>query len=118
MSLQNKCEQPFVPFNFILMLSTTYKTESTATQTNAHKPHSKQQCIFALLMDDKRIVIGQSDNAARIVAHLNSGGHKLFRRALCVSRIIGIREVTETRTLPSVVAQFCKDFSEERVVCI
>ena len=78
----------------------------------------KQQCIFALHMTDNRIVVGQSANASKIIQYLNAGGHRDFRNTLCVRRIIGIREVTETRTLPSVVRQFCNEFGSDRVVCI
>ena len=96
----------------------TFKTESTTTQQYNAQNTRKQECIFAVLLYDGRIIIGKDSDAPRRIANLNGGMLSICPKALQVRRIIGIKEVNETRTLPSVVAQFCRDFGEERVVCL
>lgn len=92
------------------------KTESTSTIKTAAP--TKQKQIFALMLHDGRIVIGQSTNPCRRIAALNSGTNAAMPKPLMVNRILGIKEVTETRSLPSVVNQFCNDFGNDRVLCV
>jgi len=100
------------------MLSSAIKTEFTHTTDIAPTIQTDTPYIFAIMLFDRRIVIGMSTNAPKRVANINGGFYPHIGGSLCVRRIIGIKPVTETRTLPSVVAQFCRDFGEERVVCI
>lgn len=76
------------------------------------------QYIYALLLVDGRIAIGSSHNPAKKIQRINSGYCKQIPGAMKISRIIGIKEVNEDRSLPSVVAQFCRDFGEEQVLCL
>ena len=92
------------------------KTESSTLSKIEIAP--VQQYIYALLLVDGRIAIGQTHNPAKKIQRINSGYCKQIPGALKISRIIGIKEVNETRNLPSVVNQFCKDFGDERVLCI
>ena len=92
------------------------KTESTTLNNNA-QPYTDQY-IYALELVDGRIAIGQAKNAAKAIASVNSGDCKLIPKALQVRHIIGVKEVNESRTLPSVVAQFCNDFGDDKVVCV
>jgi hypothetical protein len=103
------------PFHFYLMHTAISKTESTLT---SFEIAPVAQYIYALLLVDGRIVVGQHHNPAKKVQRINSGYCKQIPGALQVSRIIGIKEVNETRNLCSVVNQFCKDFGEERVLCL
>ena len=91
------------------------KTESF---TLNNKAQITDQFIYALQLVDGRYAIGQAKNAAKAIASVNSGDCKLIPKALQVRRIIGVKEVNETRSLPSVVSQFCRDFGEDKVVCI
>ena len=111
----NKVSKPFVTFNFILMLSTSTKIESTHSTNTAP---SSDKFIYALKLYDGRIAVGSTNNASRDIAKINSGYSPLIPGALQVRQLIGIKDVTATRTLPTVVAQFCRDFGEDKVVCV
>ena len=100
------------------MQSTATKTESTTATTIAHNKYTRQPHIFAVQLYDNRIVIGIDEDACRRIAVLNSGNVKGFPDSHMVRHIIGIEPANETRSLQSVVAQFCRKYGEERVVCI
>ena len=99
------------------MQSLISKTESNPSTKDAPTKH-KEQFIYAVELYDSRIAIGQTDNFSRDVARLNSGYYKDVPKALQVRQVIGIKDVTANRSLPSVVNQFCKQFGENRIVCV
>mgnify|MGYP003676111138 CR=1 FL=1 len=101
-------------------MQSTITTEFTPQQLTAHKTTKKteQAYIFAILMNDRKIVVGITTNAPKRIAAINGGYHPKMGKSLCVKRIIGIKPVTEERTLPSVVAQFCREFGEDRITCM
>ena len=103
---------------FILMPSTTVNSETTLSTQSIAPTKTKPQTIFVVLLHDGRFVVGQSHNSPKRIANLNGGMHPAVPKSLCVRRIIGIKEVNEQRTLPSVVAKLCRDFGEDKVICI
>ena len=103
-------------FYFYLMQSLISKTESNPSTKDA--PTKPDAFIFALKLYDGRIAVGSTNNASRDIARINSGYSSQIPKALQVMQLIGIKDVTATRTLPSVVAQLCRDFGEDKVVCV
>lgn len=99
------------------MQRTISKTEFTQSTTNAPTKH-KDQFVYAVHLYDGRIAIGQTDDFSRDVARLNSGYYNQVPQVLQVKSIIGIKDICETRSLPSVVNQFCNQFGVNRVVCV
>ena len=87
------------------------------TQTVKVAPTKTQQ-IYVLELFDGRIAIGSSTHPATRIRNINAGACRAIPKSLPIRRIVGIKEVTETRTLPSVVAQFCRDFGEDKIVCV
>ena len=99
------------------MQRTISKTEFTQDNIKAQTKYT-DLFIYALELVDGRFAIGQASNAAKAIASVNSGDCKLIPKELQVRHIIGVKEVNETRSLPSVVSQFCRDFGDEKVVCV
>ena len=103
------------------------KTETTNPQSIAQTRASRQtrkperapdKFIYALELYSGKIAVGQTENSSRDISLINSGYSKLIPDPLQVRSIIGIKDVNEERTLPSVVAAFCADFGEDRIICV
>ena len=90
----------------------------TTTQKQFNAPTRTDEWIYAVQLNDGRIAIGQSTNAGKAIAWLNGGQNKLVPKAFQVYRILGVKEVSESRNLPSVVAKFCEEYGEDSVVCL
>lgn len=91
---------------------------STASNKVETKPQTKQPYIYVAQLHDGRIVIGQHTNAAKRLAALNSGHNPAVPKALQINRLIGVKPVTETRTLMTVVKQFCDNYGVDKVLCV
>ena len=99
------------------------KTETTNPQSIAQTRASREtrkpdKFIYALELYSGKIAVGQTENSSRDISLINSGYSKLIPDPLQVRSIIGIKDVNEERTLPSVVAAFCADFGEDRIICV
>jgi hypothetical protein len=92
--------------NSVLESQTTYTQDSTST---------KPLFVYVIQLHSGQYVIGQASNAARKIALINSGLSTHVQGSLQVNRIIAVKEVTPDRTLPIVVANFCKRFGNDRV---
>ena len=102
-------------------MSTTITSNNVFTQSNETKAQVrqlKQRYIYVCQLHDGRIVIGSATNASKRIAALNSGLNSAVPKSLQVNRIINIKPVTEERTLPKVVASFCEQFGENRIICV
>lgn len=95
-----------------------YSTTASQIKTNTTPVATKQQHIFVLQLQDGRYAVGQSHNPYKRIASINGGMNKAIPQALQVSRIIGIKDVNETRSLPSVTAKLCRDFGDDKVLCL
>ena len=108
----------------ISVISNDVSTHSNKIETK--QPHTserdfartKQPYIYVAQLHDGRIVIGQHTNAAKRIAALNSGHNPAVPKALQINRLIGVKPVTETRTLMTVVKQFCDNHGVDKVICV
>ena len=98
------------------MQTTTFETAHTGTKTQ--KTDQQHTCIFIVQLVDGRYVIGSARNASKRICALNSGLNPSVPKSLQIYRIIGIRDITEQRTLPSVVKKFCDKYGDNRIVVI
>jgi len=78
----------------------------------------KQEFIFVIQLHSGTFVIGQGSNPAKRIAAINSGLHSFIKKTLQVNRVIGIKEINEQRNLPTVVAQFCNRYGENKVLVV
>ncbi len=81
-------------------------------------PNDRPAYVFVCLLKDGRYVIGDADNPSKWIAYINSGLHKSIPEPRQVKKVIGIKEQTEQRTLPSVVNRFCKRYGLDKVIAV
>ena len=86
---------------------TNETAQAVSNRLTPKQPKQKQRYLFVLQLHNGKFVIGSATNAAKRVAAINSGMNPAITKSLQVNRIIGIRPCNETRSLPSVVAQYC-----------
>ena len=98
-------------------MQTTFET-ATPTTALIQKTDQQHTCIFIVQLVDGRYVIGSARNASKRICALNSGLNPSVPKSLQIYRIIGIRDITEKRTLPSVVKRFCDKYGDNRIVVI
>jgi hypothetical protein len=94
------------------------KTAQAVSKKRLTPKQRQQRYIFALMLHDGRLIVGSATNAAKRIAAINGGMNSAVPKALQVNRILGVKPVTEERTLPSVVASYCERFGENRVICV
>lgn len=94
------------------------ETNAQVVSTRLTPKQRRQRYIYVCQLHDGRIVIGSATNASKRIAALNSGLNSAVPKSLQVNRIINIKPVTEERTLPKVVASFCEEFGENRIICV
>ena len=99
-------------------VSTNSNETAQAVSTRLTPKQRQQRYIFALMLHDGKLVVGSATNAAKRIAAINGGMNSAVPKALQVNRILGVKPVTEERTLPSVVASYCERFGENRVICV
>ncbi len=87
-------------------------TSETKTETTKHR------WVYVVLLMSGKLAIGSADNASRAIAKLNSGMCKAVPESNCVYQIVGVKEVNETRNLPSVVERFCSKYGDDRVIAL
>ena len=95
------------------MQPSTLEAKSTHQQTA-----TKEEFIFCLQLNNGKIVVGKATNPCRRIASINSGLNPYVKGALQVNRILGIKEVTAERNLPSVVARFCDKYGSDKVIAV
>ena len=100
------------------MQASVISNNVSSTFENKVERQQKQRFIFVLQTHSGRIVIGSATNPSRRIAAINSGHNSALPKALQINRIVGIRPVTESETLPSTVKHFCDKYGEERVLCV
>ena len=110
-------------------MSTTIVSNNVSAQTNEtaqvvstrltpKQTQTKPRFIFILMLHSGKFVIGSATNAATRIAAINGGMNSAVPKSLQVNRVIGVKPVNDTRTLPSVVASYCERFGEERIICV
>lgn len=100
-------------------MTASFANSVTSTKTEKIAPSPKpQRFIFVVQLHDGRIVIGTAENAARRIAAINSGHNPAITKTLQINNIVGIKPITESRTLPGTVKYFCDKYGKERVICV
>ena len=92
-------------------------TASNKVNNTAVKTYTKPY-IFALMLVDGRIVIGQASNVAKRVCAINAGSNRAIPEPLQVYKLLGVREQNEQRTLCSVVKHFCDKYGANKVIAV
>ena len=94
----------------------SYNTTTIApvTITSNNRP----AYVFVCLLNDGRYLIGQGNNPSKRIACINSGLNDAIPEPRQVKKVIGIKEQTEQRTLPSVVNSFCKRYGLDKVIAV
>lgn len=93
-------------------VSASNKVNNT-TAKNYRKPY-----IFALLLIDGRIVVGQASNVAKRVCAINAGSNRAIPQHSQVYRLIAVKDQNEQRTLCSVVKHFCDKYGSNKVIAV
>lgn len=95
-------------------LTTTASTREKNTQVKDYrKPY-----IFALLLVDGRIVVGQASNVAKRVCAINAGSNRAIPQPSQVYRLIAVKDQNQQRTLCSVVKHFCDKYGSNKVIAV
>ena len=95
------------------------QTSVNASPVKNNTTETKQDTwVYACLMMDGRIAIGSAKNASRAIAKLNSGMFPAVPKTHQMYSIIGVKEINETRNLPSVVAKFCQKYGSEKIITV
>jgi predicted GIY-YIG superfamily endonuclease len=79
---------------------------------------TRQLYVFILELKDGRIAVGQGTNPSKRISTINSGLNASLPHSLCVNRIVGIKEVTETRNIVSVCKQLIDVYGEDIVIAV
>ena len=82
------------------------------------KTQVKNVYVFVLQLHNGQLVIGQASNPCRRIAAINSGMNKAIKESLQINKIIGVKEITSTRNLMTVVKKFCDRCGSERIITI
>ena len=90
----------------------------STTHNQELKTDTKQQYVFVVQLHNGTFVIGQASNACKRISAINSGLHPFVKKTLQVNRVIGIKAVDEQRNLPSVVAKFCEQYGDKKVLVV
>ena len=98
-------------------MTSTFVSQQTNTTTEQTKRYTADY-IFVIQLIDGTYVIGQANNTAKRIAAINSGYNSAIPKPLQVSRIIGVKQQNEERTLISVVNRFCDKYGEDAVICV
>ncbi len=99
------------------MLS-TFETQASPTIALTQKNNTRHTCIFICQLMNGKYVIGSARNASKRISALNSGLNPAVKKSQQIYRIIGIKDITEERTLPSVAKRFCEKYGDERIIVI
>lgn len=97
------------------MLNNSVASKSNSTITNET---TQDTSVFAVLLLDGRICLGSAKKAGRTIAALNSGKYPAVPKSLQVYKILAVKDITETRTLPTVTQRFCAKYGADNVVVI
>ena len=95
------------------MLSTSAYSTTQTVETSYVKSH-----IFVCLLNSGKFVIGQTNNASKSIAELNSGMYPQVPQILQVARVMGVKEQDEERTFAGTVAKFCNEYGSDKVISI
>ena len=94
---------------------TTFSMAASRPKSRA-KANAKHRWIFVVLLQNGKLVVGSANNASRSIAAVNSGYYKEVPNAYSIHRIIGVKAVTEERTLDSVVAKLSTRFGSNKII--
>ena len=81
-------------------------------------PNDRPAYIYVCLLKDGRYLVGHANNPSESIAYINSGHNKALREPRQVKKVIGIKEQTDQRTLPSVVNRFSKRYGLDKVIAV
>ena len=90
---------------------------TTTTKPVELKCKKQAKFVFVVMLHTGTFVVGQATNPSVRIAALNSGHNKNVK-ALSINRVVGIKEIDEGRSLPSVVKSFCDTYGENKVLCV
>lgn len=79
---------------------------------------TRQLFVFILELKDGRIAVGQGTNPSKRISTINSGFNPCLPKPFYVSRIVGIKEVTDNRNIVSVCKQLIDVYGEELVIAV
>ena len=82
------------------------------------KTQVKYGYIFVLQLHNGQLVIGQASNPCRRIAAINSGMNRAIQESLQINKIIGVKEITRTKNLMTVVKKFCDRYGSERIITV
>ena len=100
------------------MSSSTFVKQSTTQQKQTQTKKYTADYIFVIQLFDGRYVIGQANNPCKRICSINSGYNSAVPKPLQVSRIIGIKEQNDERTLIGVVTKYAEHYGDNAVICV
>ena len=95
----------------------SYNTTTTIAPVTITS-HDRPAYVFVCLLKDGRYLVGHADNPSMSIAYLNSGVNRALKEPRQVKKVIGIKEQTDQRTLPSVVNRFSKRYGLDKVIAV